>query len=760
MKNYSDEELEKLLLDLESDFVERKRDFKGETTKKARQAVCAFANDLPNRNKPGVLFIGANDDGSPANLPITDELLQSLADMKTDGNILPLPVMTVEKRVLQGAEMAVVTVQPSDTPPVRYDGRIWIRTGPRRTLANEQDERILNEKRRYKNVPFDIRPFPPAKLSDLDKTAFGEYLRSAIASDVLEANNRTYEERLSSCKMIVSADDPTPTVLGLLTLGISTQDFLPGAYIQFLRIDGSELGNPIIDEETITGSIVQLIHRILDKLNAHNRVSIDIVSDVTETRKYDYPQAALQQLVYNAVLHRNYEGTNSPIRIYWYNDRIEIQSPGGPYGNVTEENFGQPGVVDYRNPNLAEVLRNCGFIQKFGYGIQTARKELEHNGNPALEFEVNKYFTLIKVKRRISKTTPMNPIPTMTPATHLTKKAVPILTLFNNKGEIGKTSILYHLAYMFAELGKRVVAVDLDPQSNFTAAFLSEQDIEKLWQDKESTSTIYQAVKPLISVKDLKEPNLKEVLPNLYLLPGDVGLSSYEEVLSEVWPSSMGETSLYRPMRILSSFWQVMQLAAQKVDADIILVDIGPNLGAINRSVLISTDYVMIPLGADLFSLQGLRNLGPMLKDWKKLWKKRLENWKDSREVADYENVSFPEGKMEVIGYICQQYGVRQDRPVQDYEKWMKRIPVEYRKWMLQSEDAAPESPANDDYCLYNIKHYRSLIPMAQEARKPIFKLTAADGAIGGHATAVKTAKEDFEILAKKIAKLMNMKID
>jgi ATP-dependent DNA helicase RecG len=242
MKRLTDQELEALLNDTESDRAERKESFKGDVPRKARQAVCAFSNDLPNYNDAGVLFVGAKDNGEPSGIQVTDHLLLSLADMKTDGNIQPLPVFSVEKRMLKGAEMAVVTVLPSDMPPVKYDGRIWIRTGPRRSIANEQEERILNEKRRYKNLPFDIYPVPSAKISDLSKVIFeNEFLPAAFATDILESNGRTYEERLASCKMIVSPDEPTPTVLGLLAMGKSPQDFLPGAYIQFLRIDGTDL---------------------------------------------------------------------------------------------------------------------------------------------------------------------------------------------------------------------------------------------------------------------------------------------------------------------------------------------------------------------------------------------------------------------------------------------------------------------------------------------------------------------------------------
>jgi len=390
MKRLTDQELESLLNDTESDRAERKKSFKGDVSKKARQAICAFANDLPNHNQPGVLFIGAQDNGEPSGLQVTDQLLLSLADMKTDGNILPLPVLSVEKRILKDAEMAVVTVMPSDMPPVKYEGRIWIRTGPRRSIANEQEERMLNEKRRYKNLPFDIYPVPSANITDFSRVIFeNEYLPASFAADVLDANSRTYEERLASCKMIVSPEDTTPTVLGLLTLGKSPQDFLPGAYIQFLRINGTELADPVIDEENIGGTLVDMLRRTEEKLKSHNRAIIDITSAPTHQKEMPYPPAAIQQILYNAVLHRTYESTNAPVRVYWFNDRIEINSPGGPYGNVTIENFGSPGITDYRNPNIADVLKTLGFIQAFGRGIAVAKKVMQENGNPEAEFERN-----------------------------------------------------------------------------------------------------------------------------------------------------------------------------------------------------------------------------------------------------------------------------------------------------------------------------------------------------------------------------------
>lgn len=331
--------------------------------------------------------------------------------------------------------------------------------------------------------------------------------------------------------------------------------------------------------------------------------------------------------------------------------------------------------------------------------------------------------------------------------------SAPVLTFFNNKGGVGKTSLIYHLAWTFADMGKSVLIADLDPQANLTAAFLDEEEIERLWEDPQPGATMFRAVKPLTAVGDIAEPRLQRITPRLHLIPGDVELSSFEDTLSSEWPGSMGDSNLYRPMRILSAFWQVLRKGADQIHADIILVDIGPNLGAINRSVLIATDFVVIPLGADLFSLQGLKNLGPTLRSWKSLWTKRLDNWRASREAGEHADFRLPQGSMEAIGYLCQQHGVRLDRPVKAYDKWVKRIPQVYREAVLNESEYASVTPELDPHCLATIKHYRSLIPMAQEHRKPIFKLTSADGAIGSHAGAVQDARRDFDELAGKILK-------
>lgn len=400
MNPLSDTDLTALLDDLESDRVERKTAWTGDAPEKARQAVCAFANDLPNHGQPGIVFIGANDDGSAANIAVTDRLLQTLSDIKTDGKTVPPPTLTVEQRVLKDAPMAVVTVWPADAPPVRYEGRIWVRIGPRRGLASAQDERILNEKRRHRDLHFEAHPIAASSLGDLSRAIFEqEYLPNAVAPDVLEANQRTYEQRLASCGMVVSADEPTPTVLGQLVLGISPRTWIPGSYIQFLRIHGTTLGDPIADEAEIDGTIGSMLRRLDEKLSAHLTTRVDFTSQDREVRRSPYPLVALQQLARNAVLHRTYEGTNAPVKLYWFDDRIEIINSGGPYGSMTKQNFGKPGFSDYRNPQLAAAFKVLGYAQRFGAGITLARQALEQNSNPPPEFEIEQNFVMVIVRR-------------------------------------------------------------------------------------------------------------------------------------------------------------------------------------------------------------------------------------------------------------------------------------------------------------------------------------------------------------------------
>ncbi len=319
------------------------------------------------------------------------------------------------------------------------------------------------------------------------------------------------------------------------------------------------------------------------------------------------------------------------------------------------------------------------------------------------------------------------------------------IAFFSNKGGVGKTSLVYHLAWMYASLDVSVLAADLDPQANLTSMFLDNDEMESLWPENGDRRTIYGALQPLLEgTGDVAPPHLEEPAPGLAVVAGDLHLATAEDELSSQWPGCLDRKP--RAFRVLSALWRILRLGAAEIDARVVLVDMGPNLGAFNRAALVTADYVAVPLAPDLFSLQGLRNLGPALRRWQSEWAER----RDRNPVSDLE---VPAGTMRPVGYVVMQHAVRLDRPVKAYGRWMRRIPSVYGKEVAAKPPPAGVTTDSDPNCLAALKHYRSLMPMAQEARKPMFALKPADGAFGGHARAVQDCYRDFRALALKIAK-------
>ena len=319
------------------------------------------------------------------------------------------------------------------------------------------------------------------------------------------------------------------------------------------------------------------------------------------------------------------------------------------------------------------------------------------------------------------------------------------IAFFNNKGGVGKTTLGYHLSWMYADLGLSVVVVDLDPQANLTAMFLSEDRMEDLWPDGDHPHSILGSVSPILrGLGDIAEPHVEEVDDNLGLIVGDLGLSRFEARLSAAWPSCLdGDEAAFRTE---SAFYRTILRAAEMREADVVLIDVGSNLGAINRAAIIAANFVVFPLAPDLFSLQGLRNLGPTFREWRMEWRDRVDRWPDGSSL------SLPSAAITPAGYIVIQHAVRTGRPVQAYRKWLRRIPDVYRVEALGETNGGTVAADEDLHCLATLKHYRSLMPMAQEARKPIFHLRAADGALGGHIHAVQDCHDDFMRLAIAIA--------
>lgn len=394
----SEAELAELCSNLESAHVERKASFK--PVKGAiEEAICAFANDLPGWGKPGYVLIGVSDAGQPTGLAVTDELLRDIASIRSDGNILPFPAMTVYRAVLKGQAVVVVEVRPSFSPPVTLRNKVCVRVGPRKGTATRDEERILSERRRGWDGPFDQCPVSGASLDDLDLELFRrEYLPSAVTPEVLRENGRSIPEQLAALHL--ASPDAIPNVAGLLVLGREPSVYLPGAYVQFLRVAGTELTDPILDRKELSGPLPEILRRMDDITSSHIRIATTVVGTTVEQRTPDYPMAAMQQLLRNAAIHRNYETSNAPIQWYWFADRIEIHSPGGLYGRATEGTLGQPGGNDYRNPNVAAALYKLGFVQRFGMGIPLARKACQDNGNPAPEFLVSPTTFAVVVRAR------------------------------------------------------------------------------------------------------------------------------------------------------------------------------------------------------------------------------------------------------------------------------------------------------------------------------------------------------------------------
>lgn len=316
------------------------------------------------------------------------------------------------------------------------------------------------------------------------------------------------------------------------------------------------------------------------------------------------------------------------------------------------------------------------------------------------------------------------------------------IALFNNKGGVGKTTLTYHLAHMVARLGWRVLAVDLDPQANLTSSFFDEDELESFWEP-ESGGTILSAVEPLIrQLGDVAIPEPREAADRLWVVPGDLGLSRFEDKLSDAWPRSfLGDEGA---IRVTTAFHRIIRGAAEAVEADVVFLDVGPNLGAINRAALLASDALLVPLAADLFSLQGLRNLGPTLREWR-------DAWQALGLPKVPAGIDAPGGAMSPIGYVVLQHAVRLDRPVKAYDRWLRRIPGEFHRAVLGEDDPPLPGVDADPYQLASLRNFRSLMPLAQDARKPMFDLRPGDGALGSTGRLVQICYRDFEQLANRV---------
>ena len=686
MATYTDAELESLMSDLESDFVERKES--AADGRKIRRNICAFANDLPGDGRSGVVLIGVRDDGSCASLPIDDDLLTRLANVRGEGDILPLASMTVQKRVLKGCEVAVVFVEPSADTPVRYHGRVWVRVGPSVREGSVEDERLLGERRRAADLPFDSRPAAGIALEDLDLDfARDHYLSNAIAPDILERNAGSFEHQLRSLRLVQAG---RPTWGAVLAFGRDPQAFVPGAYVQFLRIDGTAITDPIRHQKQLAGRLDDMVRRLDELIDLSVSVRTEVAGTPREKRWPDYPVDALRQLAHNAVMHRSYEGneytgTGSLVR---RPDRDRQSRRAVRQNHPRELRHGRHRLSqsavgrDHVQPRVRATLRSRG---------ATCARCPGRERQPGTRVQV--------------RTDPCR--------RHGEGRTVKSIAVFGSRGGVGTTSLVYHLAWMYANLDYNVVVADLDPQVDLTSMFLDDDALEELWAEDRSDGTIYASLRPLLDgTGDVTMPRVTEPAPGIGLVAGDILLSGAEDELSSQW--SDGLDGKPRAFRVLSAIRRVLRRAADRVAADLVLVDVGPNLGALNRAVLVCADHVVVALAPDLHSIRGLRNLGPALRRWRWEWSERRER----NAVAD---LDMPRGDMRPIGYVVLRHAVRLTRPFMAYERWMDRIPSAYGNFVAGESTGSSVATEADPHCLATLGHLRSLMPLAREARKPMF---------------------------------------
>ena len=373
-----------LMADLESSSVERTTAIND--TAKFSEAVCAFANDLPSSRQPGFLLVGVHDTiGEPSGLVVTDQLLQNLSGLGTDGNILPAPALVAHKISLTSGkgDVAVVEVQPSDIPPVRYNGVVRIRRGPRKGIANESEERLLAERRTAALLTFDAQPCLGSNLSDLSLDLFTiNYRPLAVAAEVIAENQRSIEHQLASLRFFDLGKN-VPTYAGVILFAKDPRQWLPDNFIQFVRYAGSDMSGEILAERRIGGDLYSMLRELKEFANALPITRPIEKSPMQETMVADYPSAALREFLYNAVMHHAFDAY-SFIRVLQFDDRIEIQNPGPLYGFANPQNF--PNQTGYRNRVIAEAMKVLGFVNRYGRGIQRAQLALERNGNPPAEF--------------------------------------------------------------------------------------------------------------------------------------------------------------------------------------------------------------------------------------------------------------------------------------------------------------------------------------------------------------------------------------
>lgn len=317
------------------------------------------------------------------------------------------------------------------------------------------------------------------------------------------------------------------------------------------------------------------------------------------------------------------------------------------------------------------------------------------------------------------------------------------IAFFNHKGGVGKTTLLFNVGLAMAEQGKTVLLIDADAQANLTSAAIEVRLYEAAF---DSSRTIYGCLQPVIrNTGDILPIEPFKIRERAYILPGDIRLSEFEEILPTAWVEAVAGN--YRGFQISSAMYRLIENLGAAVDADVALIDLGPNVGALNRSIMVGVEGFVVPLSPDLFSLTALPSVGKSASRWVGDWHAALAA--ANRAGLDL-NISMPHGYPSPLGYVSQQFVTYRKVPAEAFRRWIDEIPRTYEEGIVaplaKADIAVPKKP----HLLGEVKNLSSLIPMAQQANMAIFELTGSQ-ARGAQFTRAQDTLELFVSLAEQI---------
>ena len=362
------------------------------------KCLCAFANDLGESRKTAYFLFGLEDkSGQRIGLKVDDQSQRMVAQWVDSG---PSPYISTNLEYDGDAagDLLIVSVEPSKTPPHRYKGEIWVRRGPQTVRANKEDElRLASKGSHYASMSFDAAPLPEAGLRHLAMDMFAVYRGEVLSAEAIAANDRKPEEQWAALNLYdLEKNCPKRAALIAFPHRQQVESYFPHAYIQLVHTKNTDLTelNAITQKQKIKSDFRDMINRIGSIIGGYNTGALHQNGWQTVPNP-EYPEWALRELVINAMIHRDYE-LPAPIHVFWYANRIEIQSPGNLPYPVTQKNIGKTKST-CRNPILASVMQGWGYIEQCGTGISRVRNLLKKNGNLPLELEEEEGYFVARV---------------------------------------------------------------------------------------------------------------------------------------------------------------------------------------------------------------------------------------------------------------------------------------------------------------------------------------------------------------------------